>query len=115
MKRWTIIPLAALAGACLPHPPPPPAPYRAVGVAPANWTLIIDDRYVTFFPAPGQQPLLQPTVKPIPGIEGRTYQTPRIRVIVVNRGCSDMRTDRIYPDHVQVDVDGRVYRGCGGL
>jgi hypothetical protein len=43
------------------------------------------------------------------------YQTPRINVNIVHRACSDMRTDRAYPDTVQVYVDGRLFTGCGGL
>jgi hypothetical protein len=114
MKLLPVLALASVLGACMPYPPPPPAPYHAVGQA-ADWTLIIDDRYVTFIPGPGQQPILQPTVKPIIGVAGEIYQTPRINVNVVHRQCSDMRTDRVYPDSVQVRVDGRLYTGCGGL
>ena len=114
MKRLGIIAIAASLTACLSHPPPPPAPYRAVGQA-AEWTLVIDDRFVTFFAVPGQQPLLQPTVQPIVGFAGEIYQTPRINVNIVHGQCSDMRTDRVYPDRVQVTVDGRRYEGCGGL
>jgi heat shock protein HslJ len=115
MKR--LIATAALAGsltACLTPPPPPPPPYRAVGQA-ADWTLIIDDRLVTFIPAAGQQPILQPVPQPIHGVAGEIYQTPRINVNVVHATCSDMRTNRSYPDRVQVYVDGRLYSGCGGL
>ena len=35
--------------ACLSHPPPSPAPYRAVGQEP-GWTLIIDEQDLTFIP-----------------------------------------------------------------
>ena len=114
MKRLTVVALGMSLGACLAHPPPPPAPYHAVGVT-APWTLIIDDRYLTFIPGPGQQPILQPTVRPIIGIAGEIYQTPRINVNIIHAQCSDGRTNRAYPDRVQVDVDGRRYDGCGGL
>jgi uncharacterized membrane protein len=114
MKRFVIIALGMSLGACLSHPPPPPAPYHAVGQG-ANWTLIIDDRYLTFIPAPGQQPILQPSVRPIIGFAGEIYQTPRINVNIVHAQCNDGRTDRSYPDRVQVAVDGRQYIGCGGL
>jgi heat shock protein HslJ len=114
MKRLVLIATMTALSGCLPHPPPAPAPYRAVGQA-VDWTLVIDDRFLTFFPAPGQQPILQPSVKPIIGIAGEIYQTPRIGVNIVHAQCSDGRTDRVYPDRVQVDVDGRRYNGCGGL
>ena len=115
MKRIAMIVAAgsALAG-CMTYPAPPPAPYHAVGQA-ADWTLIIDDRYITFIPAPGQAPILQPAVRPISGVAGEIYQTPRINVNVVHSPGRDMRTDRIYPDSVQVHVDGRLHTGCGGL
>ena len=114
MKRLLLIALAASLTACLSHPPPAPAPYRAVGQS-ADWTLIIDDRFLTFIPGPGAQPILQPAVQPIIGFAGEIYQTPRIGVNIVHGQCNDGRTDRAYPDRVQVDVDGRRYEGCGGL
>jgi len=113
MKRLAIVALAASLTACLSHPPPAPPPYRAVGQS-ADWTLIIDDRFLTFIPA-GAQPILQPAVEPIIGIAGEIYQTPRIGVNVVHAQCSDGRADRVYPDRVQVYVDGRRHEGCGGL
>ena len=114
MKRFVIVALGMSLGACLSHPPPPPAPYHAVGQG-ADWTLIIDDLYVTFIPGPGQQPILQPSVEPIIGFAGEIYQTARINVNIVHGQCSDGRTDRAFPDKVQVSVDGRHYEGCGGL
>lgn len=114
MKRFVIVALGMSLGACLSHPPPSPAPYRAVGQS-AGWTLIIDDRFLTFIPGPGQQPILAPSVQPIIGFAGEIYQTPRINVNIVHGQCSDGRTDRVYPDKVQVSVDGRRYDGCGGL
>jgi heat shock protein HslJ len=114
MKRLAILATVASLSACLPHPPPSAAPYRAVGQS-ADWTLIVDDRFITFIPGPGQQPLLQPAPKPIIGIAGEIYQTPRINVNIVHATCNDGRTNRAYPDRVQVDVDGRRHNGCGGL
>ena len=35
--------------------------------------------------------------------------------IVKNQQCSDGMSDRVYPDKVQVTVDGRRFEGCGGL
>lgn len=115
MKRLTVIAAATLVAACLPHPPPPEAPYRAVGQAPADWTLIIDDKHVTFIGDQTQSPLRQPVPEPIVGVAGEVYQTPRIDVNIVHQPCSDGRTGLQYPDTVQVRVDGRQYTGCGGL
>ena len=114
MKRLLAIPLTVLATGCLTPPPPPAAPYRAVGTEPF-WNLLIDERDITFI-QPDAQPIRQPTPKVTVGIAGEIYQTPRIGVNIVHAsGCSDGMSDRVYPDKVQVTVDGRQFNGCGGL
>ncbi len=114
MRISAAISLSLLLSACLSHPPPPDAPYRAVGQS-AGWTMIIDDRHITFLGGDGQPPIQQPVPRVIIGIAGEIYQTPRIGVNIVHIPCSDGRTALAYPDTVQVDVDGRRYTGCGGL
>ena len=113
MKRLFAIPLAAIAGACLPIPSPPPPPYHGVGTEPF-WSLLIDEHNLTFTLA-GGQPVLQPTPQVIHGFAGEIYQTPRINVNIVHAQCSDGMSDRTYPDKVQVTVDGHRFNGCGGL
>lgn len=113
MKRLIAFPLAALTGGCLTAPPPAPAPYHAVGTEPF-WNLLIDERDLTFT-QPDAQPLRQPTPRVIVGFAGEIYQTPRIDVNIVHARCSDGMSDRVYPDKVQVTVDGRRFDGCGGL
>ena len=113
MKRLFAIPLAAIAGACLPIPGPPPPPYHGVGTEPF-WSLLIDEHNLTFTLA-GGQPVLQPTPPVIHGFAGEIYQTPRINVNIVHAQCSDGMSDRTYPDKVQVTVDGHRFNGCGGL
>ena len=115
MKRLTILAAAAVLAACLPHPPPPEAPYRAVARAPASWTLIIDDKHITWIGGQGQAPLTQPVPQAIVGVAGEIYQTPRINVNIVHQPCRDGRTSFEYPDTVQVYVDGQLHTGCGGL
>ena len=105
--------LASELGACAPLPPPPPPPYHAVGTEPC-WNLLIDEHDVTFT-QPEAQPIRQPTPPVIHGFAGEIYQTPRINVNVVHGTCSDGMSDRVYPDKVQVRVDGRRFEGCGGL
>jgi heat shock protein HslJ len=112
MRMLVPFALAGALTACLPAPPPPAAPYRAVGTEPF-WSLIIDDREIAFIPADGAQ-VRQPRPQAINGIAGEIYQTPRINVNVVHAQCSDGMSDRTYPDKVQVSVDGRQYNGCGG-
>jgi uncharacterized membrane protein len=113
MRKLPIIAVAALLGACMKVPGPPPSPYHAVGTEPF-WNLLIDEHDVTFV-APERQPLKQRAPKPIIGIAGEIYQTPRIDVNIVHARCSDGMSDRIYPDTVQVTVDGKRFNGCGGL
>jgi uncharacterized membrane protein len=111
-KLLALAPLVALGG-CLAHPAPPPPPYHAVGTEPF-WNLLIDPVNITFA-APDGAPITQPTPTAIHGVAGEIYQTPRINVNVVHAQCSDGMSDRTYPDTVQVTVDGRAYKGCGGL
>ena len=113
MKRLANLLLAGTIAACAPLPPPPAAPYHALGTEPF-WNLLIDERDVTFT-QPDAQPIRQPLPRVIHGIAGEIYQTPRINVNIVHGQCSDGMSDRIYPDRVQVTVDGRRFEGCGGL
>ena len=114
MKRLPILALAAAVGACQPIPGPPPPPYRALGTEPF-WNVLIDEHDITFIEPDQQQPIKQRTPKAIVGIAGEIYQTPRINVNIVHGQCSDGMSDRVYPDKVQVTVDGRHFNGCGGL
>jgi uncharacterized membrane protein len=112
MKRHVAFPLAVLLGGCVTATTPPPS-YRAIGTEPF-WALLIDDRNLTFA-RPETQPITQPTPRVIVGFAGEIYQTPRISVNIVHGRCSDGMSDRVYPDKVQVTVDGRRFSGCGGL
>ena len=113
MKKLLVLPLALLSASCMTAPPPPPAPYHAVGTEPF-WSLLIDEHDLTFT-QPDAQPIRQPTPRVIHGFAGEIYQTPRINVNIVHAQCSDGMSDRTYPDKVQVTVDGRQFDGCGGL
>ena len=109
-RPLTIAATAALIAGCA-HPPPPPAPYHAVGNE--GWHLIIDDKHVTYIGAPGQTPILQPRPQAISTGTGESYRTPRINVTIVRAPCA--AAGRTYPDRVQVYVDGVLRNGCGGL
>ena len=113
MKRLTALLLTTPLAACLPIPAAPPPPYHAVGTEPF-WNLLIDERDITFT-QPEAQPIHQPRPQVIVGIAGEIYQTPRINVNIVHGRCSDGMSDRIYPDKVQLIVDGKRFNGCGGL
>ncbi|WP_118857039.1 hypothetical protein [Sphingomonas mesophila] len=110
--RWTA-PFLLLAAGCATTPPPPPAePYRAIGTEPF-WDLVITNTMTFTDRGNDVTPVLEPTPRPIHGFAGDIYQTPRIHVNIVHARCSDGMSDRVYPDSVQVTVDGRDYRGCG--
>ena len=113
MKRALILGLAAASTGCMTVPGPPPAPYHAVGTEP-YWNLLIDEHDITFV-QPDHQPIKQRTPAVIHGFAGEIYQTPRINVNIVHGTCSDGMSDRVYPDKVQVTVDGTRFNGCGGL
>ena len=102
----------ALAG-CMSIPAAPPPPYHAVGTEPF-WNLLIDEHNITFVVPDGPQ-VTQPTPRVIVGIAGEIYRTPRINVNIVHGQCSDGMSDRVYPDKVQISVDGKQFHGCGGL
>lgn len=109
-RPLTIATSVVLVAGCA-YPPPPPAPYHAVGNE--GWHLIIDDKNVTFIGPGGQAPLLQPRPQAIVGVAGDIYQTPRINVNIVHAPC--VAAGRTFPDRVQVYVDGVLRNGCGGL
>ena len=118
--KQTLLFLPLLLAGCMNVAPMEPMPgiqgsnYRALGTEPF-WSLEIGDREMVFTEAnaPGAR-IVQPTPRPIIGIAGEIYQTPRINVNVVHGQCSDGMSDRVYPDRVQVRIDGRAFEGCGG-
>ncbi len=110
--------LAACYGAPPPAPPitpnPPGGVYRALGTEPF-WDMTIDSRQIIFTDRGTNLRVAQPTPSVIGGFAGEIYQTPRIGVNIVHRPCNNGMSDQVYPDTVQVDVDGRRYNGCGGV
>lgn len=97
-----------------PVPPASDDVYRAIGTEPF-WNLVIDQRRLVFTEAnaPGVE-MVQAKPRPIIGVAGEIYQTPRIGVNIVHARCNDGMSDRIYPDKVQVRIDDRSFEGCGG-
>jgi uncharacterized membrane protein len=88
--------------------------YRAVGTEPF-WALTLTGREMIFGEANTSLPVSEPQPRPIHGFAGDIYQGKRISLnIVRGQRCSDGMSDRIYPDKVQVRIDGRSFEGCGG-
>ena len=99
-------------------PPPSPdqpvsAPYHATGTEPF-WSLDIDARTMRFSEPSGRPPVEEATPPVIHGFAGEIYQGRRINVNIIHGQCSNGMSDRTYPDQIQLNVDGRAYRGCGG-
>ena len=94
------------------YPAPVPGAYRAQGTEPF-WDLTIG-RDMVFTDRGNGLVVSQPTPQVIVGVAGEIYRTQRLEVNIVHARCSDGMSDRAYPDTVQVYVDGRLYRGCGG-
>ncbi|MBA3666102.1 MAG: META domain-containing protein [Sphingomonas sp.] len=104
-----------------PYPPQPYPPqpypgqqgnYRAIGTEPF-WDLTIGRDMI--FTDRGTNLTVTERTPPVRnGYAGEIYQGRRINVNIVHSRCSDGMSDRTYPDQVQVRVDGRDYRGCGG-
>lgn len=119
MNRILIVALTACPalglslGGCMKVPGPPPPPYHAVGTEPF-WNLLIDEHDITFVGA-DQEQIRQSTPPVIHGFAGEIYRTPRIEVNIVHAQCSDGMSDRVYPDKVEVTLDGKRLSGCGGL
>jgi uncharacterized membrane protein len=114
MKSLLAVPLMAMLGGCMTAPPPPAAPYRALGTEPF-WNVLIDQHDVTFIEPDQAQPLRDPRPQPTVSAAGQTYRTPRMTVTITRGTCSDGMSDRVYPDIVRVTVGGRQLSGCGGL
>jgi heat shock protein HslJ len=121
MKQiFALAPLALLAACYGPPPPPPPITpnppggvYRAAGTEPF-WSLTVDEEQMVFTDPNSNAQVSQPTPSAIVGVAGEIYQTPRINLNIVHAPCNNGMSDRTYPDKVQVTVDGRPFKGCGG-
>ncbi|WP_343347049.1 META domain-containing protein [Sphingomicrobium sp. XHP0239] len=86
-------------------------PYRAVGTEPF-WSLDINPRSMRF-EAAGARSVTENTPRVQASYDRDYYRGDRIEVNIIRQRCSDGMSDRIYPDQVQVRVDGREWRGCG--
>jgi len=52
--------------------------------------------------------------RPIVGINGERYETPRLSLDITHVKCSDGMSDRVYRDTVSVVIGRKLLRGCGG-
>ncbi len=112
-------PLLVLA-ACVPAdtPPqtpaePPTAAYMALGTEP-GWTLEITPGRLNYDGDYGETKIMVPNPGAKPSLNGRTYVTDRLSVVIKNAPCSDGMSDRRFADTVRVIAGGRTLHGCGG-
>jgi heat shock protein HslJ len=116
MIRPAVLAASALLAGCATVPrPEPDTPYRALGTEPF-WALELTGGQMVFTEAdaPGVR-IVETQPRPIYGFAGDIYQGRRINLnIVRGQRCSDGMSDRIFPDRVQVRIDGRAFEGCGG-
>lgn len=88
------------------------AAYRALGTEPF-WSLTIDATTLRYEPA-GGRPITVARPRPIIGINGELYRTPRMTVDITHTRCSDGMSDRVYADTVRVRIGRQERNGCGG-
>lgn len=113
--RPALLACLLLAGCATVPTAEPGTVYKAVGTEPF-WALELTGEAMIFTEAnaPGVR-IVDAQPEPIHGFAGDVYQGRRINVnIVRGQRCSDGMSDRVYPDKVQVRVDGRAFEGCGG-
>lgn len=117
MKR--ALPLALLAAACVPKPPPEPVPdpsaerYEALGQEP-GWHLVIHDGRIDYTGDYGEKKIGVARPDPRPSFNGRRYVTPRLTVDVTYSRCNDAMSGFGYEHQVMVIADGETFKGCGG-
>lgn len=86
--------------------------YHASGTEPF-WSATIDTRTITLKQA-GLPDITVAKPRPIVGINGERYDTPRLSLDITHVKCSDGMSDRVYRDTVVVASGRRTLRGCGG-
>ncbi|WP_083942836.1 META domain-containing protein [Sphingomonas soli] len=86
--------------------------YKASGTEPF-WSATIDARTITLKQA-GMPDVTVPKPRPIIGINGERYETPRLSMDITHVKCSDGMSDRTYRDTVVISQGRRTLRGCGG-
>ena len=111
--------LLALA-ACAPAAETPPqgpgeqaAAYMALGTEP-GWTLEITPSQLNYDGDYGETKIMVPNPGATPSMNGRTYVTDRLSVVIKQAPCSDGMSDRRYSDTVRVVAGGKTLHGCGG-
>ncbi len=120
IRYLPLLALPALA-ACVPAAEAPPqspgaapaAAYFALGTEP-GWTLEITPARLNYDGDYGATKIMVANPGAKPSLNGRTYVSDRLSVVVKQAPCSDGMSDRRFADTVRVVADGRTLQGCGG-
>lgn len=120
IRMLPLLTLPALA-ACAPATQSPPqspggapaAAYLALGTEP-GWTLEITPARLNYDGDYGSTKIMVPNPGAKPSLNGRTYVTDRLSVVIKTAPCSDGMSDRRFADTVRVVADGKTLQGCGG-
>ncbi len=113
----TALALAACTPAAEPPPQgpgkPPSGTYFALGTEP-GWTLEITPDLLNYDGDYGETKIRVAHRGAKPSMNGRTYVTDRLSVVIKQAPCSDGMSDRRFADTVRIVADGRTLHGCGG-
>jgi heat shock protein HslJ len=114
----SLLALALALAACAPAAETPRSPgeqpaYMALGTEP-GWTLEITPGQLNYDGDYGETKIMVPNPGAKPSMNGRTYVTDRLSVVIKAAPCSDGMSDRRYSDTVRVVADGKTLQGCGG-
>jgi len=90
-----------------------PATYMALGTEP-GWTLEITPDRLNYDGDYGATKIMVPNPGAKPSMNGRTYVSDRLSVVIKTAPCNDGMSDRRYADTVRVVADGKTLNGCGG-
>ncbi|KTE08179.1 META domain-containing protein [Sphingopyxis sp. H115] len=112
------LPLLAACAPATESPPqtsgdPPAAAYMALGTEP-GWTLEITPDRLNYDGDYGATKIMVPNPGAKPSLDGRTYVSARLSVMITTAPCNDGMSDRRYADTVRVIADGKTLNGCGG-
>ena len=93
------------------------APFKAVGNEP-SWTLDVGAGRLLLLTDDGRTRTLLPLPPPVRIEGGRRYEARNdahtLSVTILDRVCADTMTGMPRPATVEVTLDGRVLKGCGG-
>ncbi|MBJ7440710.1 MAG: META domain-containing protein [Sphingopyxis sp.] len=120
IRLLPLLTLPALA-ACAPATESPPqspgeapgAAYMALGTEP-GWTLEITPARLNYDGDYGATKIMATNPGAKPSLNGRTYVSDRLSVVIKTAPCSDGMSDRRFADTVRVVADGKTLHGCGG-